>query len=93
MPNSTQFWDTDPRAIEVLLSLERNLTPARKTALVFEMSELVLSLAAAGVRQAHPGAGERELLARLAGRCLDRDLVIRAYGWDPDTDVATGTSL
>ena len=31
-------------------------------------------------------ASEREVLMRLAARHLDRDTMIRAYGWDPKRD-------
>ena len=38
----------------------------------------------AGVRLQYPEASEREILLRTAARHLSRDLMIRAYGWDPE---------
>ncbi len=40
----------------------------------------------------HPQAGEREVLVRLAARHLDRELVIRAYGWYPDDSHTSGAA-
>jgi hypothetical protein len=31
----------------------------------------------------YPQASEREVFLRVAARRLDRDSMIRAYGWDP----------
>ncbi|MCL5743571.1 MAG: hypothetical protein M1541_06540 [Acidobacteria bacterium] len=81
-----EFSDTDPRALEVFLSLQRRMTPGEKVAAVFQLSNMVLRLAEAGVRKLYPNAGEAEVLMRVAARHLDRDLVIRAYGWDPEDD-------
>ncbi len=76
--------DTDPRAREVLLELERQMSPGRKAALAFAMSRMVLRAAEAGVRLRYPNADEHEVLVRTAALHLDRELMIRAYGWDPE---------
>jgi hypothetical protein len=78
------FSDTDPRALAVMIELQRNMPPGDKAALALQMSEMLLGLAEAGVRTMYPQASEREVLVRLALRHLDRDLVLRAYGWCPD---------
>jgi len=51
--------------------------------MVFEMARFMRALSEADVRANHPDAGEREVFLRAASRRLDRDLMIRAYGWDP----------
>ena len=84
MPVSTRYADTDPQALEVFLELHRRMTPSQKLAAVFEMSEIVLRMAAAGVRQRFPEAGDREIFLRTAALHLDRNLMLRAYGWHPD---------
>jgi hypothetical protein len=32
----------------------------------------------------YPRAGEREVFLRVAARRLDRETMLRVYGWDPD---------
>lgn len=84
MPHPPEFTDTDPRAMEVWLSLQRNMPPGDKLIAVLDASAMVLSMYEAGVRLQHPKASEREVLLRTAARHLSRDLMIRAYGWDPE---------
>jgi hypothetical protein len=84
MELEADYSDTDPRALEVMYDLHRKMPPGEKIALVFQLSAMVMGLAEAGVRAMYPEAGEREVLVRLAARHLDRDLVMRAYGWYPD---------
>jgi hypothetical protein len=65
--------DTDPQAREVYLNLFRATTPSERVARVFELCEFQ-----------YPGADDREVFLRVAARRLGRDLMIAAYGWDPD---------
>ena len=81
-----EFTDTDPRVMEVWLDLQRRMPPGDKLKAVFDASEFVLSMYEAGVRLDHPDASDREVLLRVAARHLSRDLMIRAYGWDPEGD-------
>lgn len=78
------FSDTDPRALAVMIDLQRKMPSGDKAALVLQMGGMLLGLAEAGVRAMYPRASEREILVRVALRHLDRDLVLRAYGWCPD---------
>jgi len=77
------YSDTDPRAMEVWLDLLRRMPPGEKIAAVFATSQLMMQISEAGVRLAHPEADDREGFLRTAARRLSRDLMIRAYGWDP----------
>ena len=70
--------------MEVWLSLQRNMAPGEKLIAVLDASALVLSMYEAGVRLQRPDASDREVLLRTAARHLSRDLMIRAYGWDPE---------
>ncbi len=54
-----------------------------KLLVTLEASRFLLQIYEAGVRLDHPHASEREIFLRTAARHLDRDLMIRAYGWDP----------
>jgi hypothetical protein len=77
------YADTDRKALEVFIDLLRKMTPAEKTAGVFQMIETLWRTAEAHERQTHPGANEREIFLRVAAHRLDRDTMIRVYGWDP----------
>jgi hypothetical protein len=79
------YRDTDPRALEVFLSLQRRMTVAEKVTAVFQMNEMVWGLAECGVRRMFPRAGEREVFLRTAARFHDRETMKRVYGWDPDS--------
>ena len=84
MRPSDEFADTDPRALEVFLSLHHRMPAGQKIATVFELTNMVLKLSEAGVRRAYPHADDREVFLRVAARHLDRETMIRAYGWDPE---------
>lgn len=78
------YQDTDdPRALDVLADLYRNMTPGERLAKVFEMVQANENLQRASVRAMYPEADDREVFLRVASRRLDRDLMIKAYGWDP----------
>lgn len=78
------YEDTDPKALEVFLELYRRMTPGERVARIFEMVEFQEGLQRSSVRSMYPAADEREIFLRLAARRLDRDTMIRVYGWDPD---------
>jgi hypothetical protein len=78
------YRDTDPRALEVFLSLQRQMTIAQKMAAVLQMNEMLWGLAECGVRRMYPQAGDREMFLRTAARFHDRGTMMRVYGWDPD---------
>ena len=69
--------------MEVWLDLLRKMPPGDKLKLTLEFSELVFNLSETGVRIQYPRASSREVFLRAAARHLGRDLMIRAYGWDP----------
>jgi hypothetical protein len=47
-------------------------------------------MAESGVRAACPNASEREIFLRTAALRIPRDLMIKAYGWDPERDGKSG---
>ena len=53
--------------------------------MAFELSDFAVRMAESGVRARYPEASEREVFLRSAALRLPRDLMIRAYGWDPET--------
>ena len=82
-----EFADTDPRAMEVWLNLLRAKTPGERMLMAFELSEFAVAMSESGVRARYPEASEREIFLRSAALRLPRDLMIRAYGWDPETPI------
>jgi hypothetical protein len=83
-PHPTEFSDTDPRVMEVWTELLRRKTPGERIAIAFELSEFAIRMSESGVRARYPDASEREVFLRAAALRLPRELMLRAYGWDPD---------
>ena len=79
-----ELTDTDPRAMQVWLDVQRRMSAGEKLAAVFGGTQLVLQMYEMGVRRLYPNASDREVLLRVAARHLPRELMIRAYGWDPE---------
>jgi hypothetical protein len=80
-----EFTDTDPRVMEVWIDMLRAKTPGERILMAFELSDFAVRVAESGVRARYPEASEREIFLRSAALRLSRDLMIRAYGWDPET--------
>ena len=76
--------DTDPKALRVFYEIQRRRSPGEKANDVFELTDLHVQLAERGVRMRYPGIGEREVFLRAAALRIPRDLMIKAYGWDPE---------
>ena len=85
MRYAPEFTDTDPRAMEVWLEVLRAKTPGERIRIAFELTGFALRMAESGVRAAYPQATEREIFLRAAALRLPRDLMIKAYGWDPES--------
>lgn len=69
--------------MEVWLGLLRQKTTGERIEMALELTDFALRMAESGVRVRYPGASEREIFLRAAALRLPRDLMIRAYGWDP----------
>jgi hypothetical protein len=75
--------DTPPAIADRMIERWRRASADDKLDRMFGMAALVNDLARAELRKRYPGATERELTLRLASRTLDRETMIRAFGWDP----------
>jgi len=84
MPVSTRWSDTTPEAMEVFVALHRRMPASEKAARVLELTDMLYRLSLSDVRRLHPAASEREVFLRMVARRLDRELMLRAYGWHPD---------
>ncbi len=75
--------DTDPDAERVMIELLRTAPGWKKIEQVESMIEASRTLAMIGLRDRYPNASEEELRLRFAALVLDRETVIRVFGWDP----------
>ncbi|MEK7470368.1 MAG: hypothetical protein AAB074_23605 [Planctomycetota bacterium] len=80
----TQAEDTSFPAEAIQLAAWKRLPPEERVRRLWELSDFVRRLAETSVRQRHPRATEREVQFRVASRRLGRDLMMRAFDWDPD---------
>jgi hypothetical protein len=82
-----EFSDTDPRVMQVWLDVLRQKTPGERILMVFELCDFAIRMSEAGVRARYPEASDREVFLRAAALRVPRDLMIRAYGWDPESQL------
>jgi len=75
--------DTSQAALQVFLDINRRMSEGDRIARVFEMIEVQQSLVESAIRSHYPDADDREVFLRVIARRLDRDCMMRAYGWDP----------
>jgi hypothetical protein len=68
----------------MMLEIWRRATPDQKLARMFGMGHMVNELARAETRRRYPDATPREIELRLASRTIDRETMMKAFGWDPD---------
>jgi hypothetical protein len=76
--------DSNPLALEVFYEIHRRRSPGDKLNDIFELTQWMIELAERGVRSRYPDIGEREVFLRAAALRIPRDLMIKAYGWDPE---------
>ena len=81
------YSDTDAKALKMFLARQRSMTPAEKLQAVFQQNELLRRMTEARERQLHPQAGGREIFLRVTAHHLDRETMLRVYGWHPDSVV------
>jgi hypothetical protein len=80
----TQSPDTPAEIEQRLVEEYRRMSPGQRLMMAMDMNRAVQQMAAARIRaQYGPGLSERELRLRLASLWIDRDTMMRAFGWDP----------
>ena len=75
--------DTSPEVLEVFYEIQRRRSPEQKLVDIFDLSQGLFELVKSGIRMRHPAASEGEVFLRAVATRLSRELMIRAYGWDP----------
>lgn len=79
--------DTTPEAEELLLTGYRAMSPEEKLRRIFDLNRLAEEVAAERIRSQYgPDLSARELQLRLAALRIDRETMIRAFGWDPEVE-------
>ena len=76
--------DTAPEVERILVEGFRKMAPSRKLQTVAELNDLLHKFALEEIRHRHPDATARELRLYLASRWIPRELMIEAFGWDPE---------
>ncbi|MEK7465896.1 MAG: hypothetical protein AAB074_00655 [Planctomycetota bacterium] len=80
----TQAEDTSPEAERILVEAWRRMAPWQKIESVLRINRASDDIATAGILMRHPGATPDEIRLRLAALRLDRDTMVKAFGWDPE---------
>ena len=78
-----QSADTTAEAEKEQFGLWRKMTSVEKLRLTGELCEGVRYLAHLGLRERYPDASEEEIRMRLFATWLDRETMVRCWGWDP----------
>lgn len=78
------FDDTPPDVEARMVELWRRASPQQRLAKALGLGRALNELTRSQLRQRYPDATAREIELRLASRNLDRETMIRAFGWDPD---------
>lgn len=77
------FEDTDEATERRLIELTRQMSDEKKLRIVFDQIETGRLFSMGGIKRRHPQASQEELKKRFAALILDRETVMKVYGWDP----------
>ena len=80
------FADTDEATERKLIELTRQMPDEKKLRILFSQIETGRQLALAGLKNRYPKALQEELKKRYAALVLDRETVMKIYGWDPEKE-------
>jgi hypothetical protein len=84
MSFADEYSDTSTEAMEVWIEALRALTDGQRASIALSLTGQAIRLSESGMRAMHPEASDREVFLRAAALRLPRELMIRAYGWDPE---------
>lgn len=80
----TQSPDTDRVTEERLFARYRTMSAQEKLEHIGALGRLVEETALAALRGRYPHATDKENRLRLLSRSVDRETMIRLFGWDPE---------
>ena len=75
--------DTPLEIQKILIAGYRKMTPQQKIKRVNELNKSIQQLALARIRRQYGKISEKEQRLRLASLWLDREIMIKVFGWDP----------
>lgn len=78
--------DTDPNIERMIIESTRRTPDWKKFEQVAAMTNACRELAMMGLKDRYPKATEEEVRRRFAAMVLDRELVIKLFGWDPNIE-------
>jgi hypothetical protein len=78
--------DTSAQIRRIQIARWASTTSVCKAQMIDALCRDTRELARAGLRKRYPNAVERERVLRLGALTIDRDLMIQAFGWDPDLE-------
>ena len=78
--------DTDPGTERVLIELTRAMPDWKKFRQIAALGDGCRRLAMVGLRERYPNATDEEVKKRFAALVLDRETVIKMFGWDPEVE-------
>ena len=78
--------DTAPEAQRKHYELMRRLSPEQKLSMAFALTDATRQLIFSDLRHRFPAASDAEIRRRFIARVLPREVVIRAYGFDPKAE-------
>jgi hypothetical protein len=76
--------DTSPEVDRMMFEIWRRMSYEQKLQKVLSIGRMVNEMVRAYLRTQYPDATPREIELRLAARNLDRETMIKVFGWDPD---------
>ena len=82
--NPTGPSDTSPEAQRFLIEGYRQMTPTQKLQRMASLNRALVMLQRARIRAQYGDIPEEEMRMRVGALRLGRDLMIKAYGWDPE---------
>ena len=78
--------DTRPTAEKVWIEGLGRMSLREKARVIEALHRAAWAMALEGVKLRHPEAGEEEIRLRLGALRIPRELMIRAFGWDPEKE-------
>lgn len=76
--------DTSPEVWQQFIELHRQMPGSKKVEIAIALTDSMLSLNEAGIRRQYPNASETEIFLRAAARRVDKETMLKVYGWYPD---------
>jgi len=75
--------DTPDAVMAEMVDRWRRMSPSEKLDQVAQLNQACDQLSEAGVRSRHPDANDDEVRMRVFALRLGRELMVKAYDWDP----------